>query len=87
MTTDMEEMVENIQQLCLYMELNDISLEFEESYVNYDRTKHHLIDGFTSPKPIQAAQIILPAPNKGYLGIKPAILIVNSPEIIQKVTE
>ena len=69
------------------MELNDMSIEFQEQYVNYDRTKHHLIDGFTGPDPIQAARIILPAPNKGYLGLKPAVLIVNNPEIIQKVTE
>ena len=49
MTSEQEEMVKNIQQLCLYMELNDIQIEFEEQYVNYDRSKHHLIDGFTGP--------------------------------------
>ena len=52
MTSEQEEMVKNIQQLCLYMELNDIQIEFEEQYVNYDRSKHHLIDGFTGPEPI-----------------------------------
>ena len=87
MTSEQEEMVKNIQQLCLYMELNDIHIEFKEQYVNYDRSKHHLIDGFTGPEPIQAARIILPAPNKGYLGIKPAVLIVHQPEIVKKVTE
>ena len=30
MTSEQEEMVKNIQQLCLYMELNDIQIDFEE---------------------------------------------------------
>jgi hypothetical protein len=41
------------------------------------------MDGFSSKE--DAAMVILPPPAKGYLGIKPAVVIVEDPQIIDMV--
>ena len=84
-TNEFEEMIRNIQQLCLYLHFNNLILDFKLQYVNYDRSKHHLIDGFSTSEDIQPARVVLPTPR--VMGIKNAVLMVEDEENKEKVEQ